>query len=250
MRSDSRDAEVEVFGYFPSLRDDPEAVQVTIDNLPVKINRSVGKLFFDLPSSVLASKKQTADISIKLPKKHWYSKRPTPVAVRIHILKAKPYSFDVGVAVDNPAAIQTVKGGPHQDATNNNSSPHYDAITMFNLTVPDTQKYEPSTAKFVNVETVGLTGGKAFGRGNDTGAPSRYLDHVHVEREPASKPTIEVSVEIPWLMSPVVVIPFALLLRASGVLLQTQKPLEAIPAFECSVTAAILHSFPPARHIF
>jgi predicted metal-binding protein len=152
MRADARDREISVYGYFPSIADDADAVAVEIDGSPVKVKRSVGKIFFDMPEEVLKKRKALIDMRIQLPKKGWLASKPTPIIARLHVVKNSPYSFTIEANKDNTGAFETMKGAAHKESSNDgNRNVHLQAETLFNTSVGN-QRYEAATAQIVEVK--------------------------------------------------------------------------------------------------
>jgi len=153
LRRDSRDREVSIYGYFPSIASDPSAVKVTVDGSPVGVKRSVGRIFFDLPEDAMKHPKPVVDVAIQLPKKGLLHRVQTPIDTGVRLLSDKPYKFTVEAAKENPAAQVTIDGAAHMeraDSSNPSRNVHLDAESLFNTTVND-PKYDAKTAQIVNI---------------------------------------------------------------------------------------------------
>jgi hypothetical protein len=157
IRTDSREKEFSIYGFFPSISTDVKAVKVTVDEKPVTVYRSVGKVAFDLSDDIFKSNKSVSNVVIQLPKPHWYSRTPTPIQTKLRKLNSTPYSFDVQLVKANPAAYVTLNGNEFTQYDDKDELPSYSAEQLFNATVPaDARaKYDSNSAQLVNVTTLG-----------------------------------------------------------------------------------------------
>ena len=152
IRTDSRDREVSIYGYFPSLSGkSKKVVTVAMEGTQVKFNRGAGKIFFDLSDQALSSPKTVLDITIQFPTTHGHT--PVPIHARIHKLKASPYTFSVQVYKQNAAKCETVAGNVFDQYADHDENPSYSAEQFFNLTVPPQvrSKYNPASAQFTDI---------------------------------------------------------------------------------------------------
>jgi hypothetical protein len=163
MRADAKDREVSVFGYFPAIAENANAVSATLNGEPVTIKRGIGRIFFDISEKALTTRQPTLDLEIQLPKKAMFSKSQTPIGARIRILSSAPYSFTVEAIKQNAAAYETMDGSARFETANSENTSrnvHLAATDLFNATV-NNPKYDPATARIVNVREQPFGHGKA-----------------------------------------------------------------------------------------
>jgi hypothetical protein len=153
IRSDSREKEFSIYGFFPSVVADVKAVKVTVDGKEVKFYRGVGKIAFDLSDDVMKSPNAILDVAIQLPRKHWYSFEPTPIHAKLRKLSATPYAFVVDVFKHNAAAYETVVGNKYSQYADKDENPFFSAEQLFNLTVPaDVRtRYDTTSTQITNL---------------------------------------------------------------------------------------------------
>lgn len=172
---DSRDLEVSVYGFFPSLANDISNVTVKVNEESVAIKRSIGRVYFDLPKNLLNGKDRYANIKILLPKKNWFSSPQTPIQTRLKLLNNTPYKFNVEVYTTNKAAYETIAGNVRTesaDSSSVNKNLTLTRVELFNSLVTNPEvngkkKYNANSARIVNVT---LT--ESAGVSPDTGCPN------------------------------------------------------------------------------
>jgi ElaB/YqjD/DUF883 family membrane-anchored ribosome-binding protein len=156
-RPNPSDHLVSFYGYFPSVERDGDA-EVEVGGQTYPLKRYTGnKLGFDIPQSLvdLAHQSSYIDMTISLPRRHWYQIfRPT-VHNRIYVEKQFPFHFVLSAFKDNPDLWATVKGNTYKDNADSSKTSvakTLSAVDMFSLTVGDNTTYDQSTATIVNVD--------------------------------------------------------------------------------------------------
>jgi hypothetical protein len=149
------DRQVTVHAYLPTLANAPERVSVMLDDKPVRIERGIGKFTFDLPAAPDKQLFSTLKISIRKPWWHVFADDPAPLTARIRYVNEQPFRFIINADQDNPAAFVDIKGAPHHSTANSDNvfqTPVFSAASLFRLTVPNLEKYEPDTATLIGVD--------------------------------------------------------------------------------------------------
>lgn len=159
MRADAREKQVSIFGYFPSIADNLQAITVSLDGQAIPLKRSVGRVFFDIPEEMINVQKPIGEITIQLPKQGRSKKFPAAISARLHFLNPTPYKFTIEAMEKNPAAYATLQGNPHTEYAPPEASPHLQAETLFNETVQNPANYEAAKAQIIAIQAVQPMGG-------------------------------------------------------------------------------------------
>jgi hypothetical protein len=164
LRPHATDTLVSFYGYFPNVQTDGDA-NVTVGTEHFPAQRYAGnRLAFKLPQKYVGAQGHYVEMTLTLPRTHWYSiTRPT-IHNRVYVETANAFHFALASIVDNPDLWATVNGSQYKDNADSSKTSVAKTLSaqdLFSTQVNDNATYDASTAQLVAVNSsIGSAGTK------------------------------------------------------------------------------------------